>query len=160
MMGGVKALWAARTPRERWLVGIMLTLLAAMLAWLLVLRPMGDMLAGAKERHARSLEALAEARADAEAIRGLEKRPAPPPGAPLDALVGRAAADAGFSLARLEAQGEGRVAIVIDAARPQTLFAWVSDLEARRGLLVERLTATANGDRTVSAQIIFRARGA
>ena len=105
------------------------------------------------------MTALAEARADAAAIARLEKRPAPPPGAPLDAAVGRAAADAGFSLARLEAQGQDRVAIVIDAARPQTLFGWVSDLETRQGLIVERLTATANADRTLSAQIVFRARG-
>lgn len=159
MTSRLKALWSARTPRERWLIGMMLALLAAVLVWLLVLRPLGDMLSGAKERHGRALAALAEARADAAAIRSLEKRAAPPPGAALDALVGRAAAEAGFSLARLEAQGEGRVVIVIDAARPQVLFGWISDLEAQRGLLVDGLTASANSDKTVSAQISFRARG-
>jgi hypothetical protein len=51
------------------------------------------------------------------------------------------------------------VNLAIEAARPQALFAWVSEMERDKGLIVERLTAKANSDRTLSAEITFRARG-
>ncbi|HEX2763012.1 MAG TPA: type II secretion system protein M [Allosphingosinicella sp.] len=159
MTDGLKAMWAGRTRRERWLIAVMLVLVAGVAGWLMVLRPLGAMLADAKDRHERAVVALAEAQSDRAAIARLEKLPRPPAGTALDALVGRAAADGGLSLARLEAIGEGRAAIVIDAARPAVLFGWIAELETRRGLLVERITATANADRTLSAQIVFRARG-
>jgi general secretion pathway protein M len=48
--------------------------------------------------------------------------------------------------------------VTIESARPQALFGWVASLE-RRGLAVERLRAQANADRTLTAEIAFRARG-
>ena len=60
-MSGLKALWLARTPRERWLLGAMFALVALVLVWFLVLRPLGDMLSAAKARHGNAVAELAEA---------------------------------------------------------------------------------------------------
>jgi general secretion pathway protein M len=150
-------LWRARTPRERWLLAVMGVLLTFVLVWLLVLRPLGDMLSQARERHGLAVAELAEARQRAAAIAKLEGNRPPPLAGPLDAFVARSASAAGFQLSRLQPQGEGRVALAVDAARPQALFGWIAQLEGQ-GLLVETFNATPNPDRTLAAQVLLRTR--
>jgi general secretion pathway protein M len=158
MTGRLKAIWMARTPRERWLLGIMLALVAGVLFWLLILRPLGDTLSAAKERHGLAVAALAEARGQAAEISALEKNKAPPLGGPIEAAVGQAASAAGFALSRIEPQGEGRIAIGISAARPQAFFPWLVELERRHGLIVDELSVSGNADRTLSVEATLRAR--
>ena len=158
MTARLKALWLARTPRERWLLGVMLGLVALVLVWLLILRPLSDMLSAARQRHGEAVAALAEARSQAAAIAALERnRPAPFAG-PIDAAVAAAASEAGFQLSALQPEGPGRVSLAIGAARPQALFGWIAALEAQ-GYIVQSLTVTSNPDRTLSARIALRARG-
>ena len=86
MSARLKALWLARTPRERWLLGVMLALAVLVLAWLLILRPLGDMLSAARQRHGEAVAALGEARSQAAAIAALERnRPPAERGAPASA---------------------------------------------------------------------------
>jgi general secretion pathway protein M len=158
MSARLKALWLARTPRERWLLGIMIALAALVLVWFLVLRPLGDMLSAARERHGEAVAALAETRSRAAAIAMLERGGPAAIDGPVDQALAAAAADAGFQLSALQAQGPARVSVALGAARPQALFGWISGLEGQ-GFVVERFTATANPDRTLSAQIVLRARG-
>jgi general secretion pathway protein M len=158
MSARLKILWLARSPRERWLLGVMLALVALVLVWLLILRPLSDMLSEARQRHGEAVAALAEARSQAAAIAALEKnRPAPFAG-PIDSAVAAAASAVGFQLSGLQPEGEGRVSLAIGAAKPQALFGWIAALEAQ-GYIVQSLTATSNPDRTLSARITLRARG-
>jgi general secretion pathway protein M len=158
MSARLMALWSARTPRERWLLAVMFALATLVLLWFLILRPLGDLLSAAKERHGNAVAALAEARSQAAAIAALERfRPAVIEG-PIDQAVAAAAAAAGFQVAGMQAEGPGRVSLTIGAARPQALFGWIAGLEAQ-GYVIERLNATGNADRTLSAQIALRARG-
>jgi general secretion pathway protein M len=153
-----KALWLARTPRERWLLGVMLALVGLVIVWLVVLRPLSDMLSAARQRHGEAVAALAEARAQSAAIAALERnRPASFAG-PIDTAVAAAASQAGFQLSGVQPEGQGRVSLAIGAAKPQALFGWVARLEAQ-GYIVHSLTATSNPDRTLSARIVLRARG-
>jgi len=158
MSARLKALWLARTPRERWLLGVMFALAALVLAWFLVLRPLGDMLSAARERHGNAVAALAEARSQAEAIAALERRRPGDTAQPAETAVAAAASQAGFQLSALQAEGPGRVSLAIGAARPQALFGWIAALE-EGGYVVERLSATSNPDRTLSTQILLRRRG-
>jgi general secretion pathway protein M len=158
MSARLKALWASRTPRERRLLAVMLGLIALILAWLLILRPLGDMLSAAKARHGEAVEALAEARAQAAAIERLERRKPAAAAGPIDMAVAAEASQAGFQLSQLQPRDGDRVALAIGSARPQALFGWVAGLEAR-GLIVDTLSASANPDRTLSAQIVLRRRG-
>jgi general secretion pathway protein M len=154
-----KALWLARTPRERWLLGVMLGLVALVLVWLLILRPLSDMLSTARQRHGEAEAALAEARSQAAAIAALEKNRPEPFAGTIDSAISEAAAAAGFQLSGLQPEGEGRVSLAIGAAKPQALFGWIAALEGQ-GYIVQSLTATSNPDRTLSARIVLRARGA
>jgi general secretion pathway protein M len=147
--------WRARSPREQRLLIVMIALAALLLGWLLVVRPLGDALDAAKTRHGEAVVALAEARARSEARS--RNADVPRPALPVDGLIGQSAGEAGFTGARITAQGPARASVALEAARPQALFGWVAGLE-RRGLVVERLRAQANADRTLSAEIVLRAR--
>jgi general secretion pathway protein M len=157
MTGAAPGWWRARTPREQRLLLIMAALLVLVLGWLLVIRPLSDALDSAKRRHGAAVEALAEARVHAEAAgRRRDRRPTRSP-LPVDALIGRTATEAGFAGARIAGQGPARATVAIDAARPQAFFAWVALME-RSGLIVDRLSARANNDRTLAVEAAFRAR--
>ena len=158
MIASLTAWWRGRSRREQILLTILFALFGITFAWLLVVRPLGDSLAAARERHGEAVIALAEAKAGAAAIGSLEKsRPAALAG-PVELAVTESASAAGFQLSQIQGQGAGKVNLAIEAARPQALFAWVSEMERGKGLIVERLTAKANSDRSLSAQMTFRAR--
>lgn len=156
MSGGASSWWAERSRRERRLLLVMLALAAIVLGWLMVARPLADSLDAAKRRQAAATVALGEARA--RAARSGGARLAAGPALPADSLIGRTATEAGFTSARIASQGPMRASVAIDAARPQALFAWILRLE-QSGLVVERLSARVNSDRTLAAEAGFRARG-
>lgn len=158
MTDRLKTWWIGRTPREQRLLLIMAALAAILIAWLLVIRPLGDALSNARERHASAIIALADARGQADAIRQAEGEAPAALGMPLDVLLSQAAAEAGFPIARLERQGSNQATMTIEAVRPQAFFGWLAELESR-GLIVERLTATTNSDQTLGVQFTLRERG-
>ena len=153
-MSGLAAWWQERSLREQRLLFVMFGLLALVLGWLLIVRPLGDALDAARTRHGAAVIALAEARARS----GTTTRSSAPRSAagPVDGLLGRTANEAGFANARITSQGPARALVVIEAARPQALFGWINRLEAQ-GLAVERLVARTNPDRTVHVEAAFRA---
>lgn len=156
-MKNLQAWWRTRTLREQRLLLVMGALALLVLAWLLVIRPLGDALSEAKGRHGAAAIALAEARGLSEAIRAAEAgAPAALP-MPLDSMISQAATEAGFTITRLDRHSSVQTSLVMDAVRPQAFFTWVAQMEAR-GLIVERLTATPNTDRTLAIQTTFRAR--
>jgi general secretion pathway protein M len=145
------AWWSARSPREQRLLAVMAGLIALILLWLLVVRPLAAALDEAKTRHAAAVASLAQARARSPAaVAAGPDRPA----LPVAASLRRSAAEAGFAAARVESAGAGRVSFAIDAARPPALFAWIAEIE-RSGIRVETLQARRNPDRTVRVQARF-----
>jgi general secretion pathway protein M len=150
--------WRTRTLRERRLLLFAAALLITVLLWLLVVRPLGDALSRAQERHGQAARALAEARAQAALIERLEGRTAPALGLPLEALITQSATEAGFPIARVQSAGPSVATFASISVRPQAFFAWVGQMETGRGLAVERLNATTNSDRTLSVEVTFRAR--
>lgn len=158
MRDSAAAAWAARTDRERRLLLVMFAMIGIVLAWLLVVRPLADALADARRDHGEAVLALAEARARADAAGRLRGDPRASAPRPIDAFVARTAAEAGFADARIQGRGPERATIAIEAARPQAFFGWVRAME-QAGLAVETLSARANGDRTLSVDAAFRARG-
>jgi type II secretory pathway component PulM len=160
MMANVQIWFRGRSVREQRLLLAMAILFAIVLLWLLLVRPLGDALAAARERHGEAVIARAEAQAQAEAIRSFERRRGPALTEPIDLVIGRAASEAGFQLSRIEPESGGTgVSVAIEAVKPQAFFAWVGGLEGSGGLIVASLNATANADRTLAVQATFRPRG-
>ena len=148
-----------RTAREQRLILLMAATFLLVFVWLLVIRPLGDALADARARHAEAVIERAEARAQAEALGSINQAGSGRPMTePVETVIARSAAQAGFQLSRLQTDAGGRgVSIGIEAARPQALFGWVSSLE-RQGVVVTMLSATGNADRTLAVQASFRGR--
>ena len=158
-MSALSAWWAERSLREQRLLLVMLALFALLAIWLLVIRPLSDALDAAQRRHDEAVMALAQARGRAAATGRTQAGPAASAPLPIDALISRTSAEAGFANARIAGQGPTRATFALDAARAPAFFAWVRMLE-RRGLVVESLRARANSDRTLAVEAAFRARGA
>ena len=158
MMVPLNIWWRARTLREQRLLAIMAALLAIVLIWLLIVRPLSDALSLARERHGAAVLAVAEARAQAELVNRLEKSVPRRLAAPVDAILSRSATEAGIPIASLQPEGSGKATLASASVRPQAFFDWVSQMETGQGLIVERLSATANTDQTLSVQITFRGR--
>jgi general secretion pathway protein M len=138
MMAMFSPWWAQRTGRERWLIGVMLALLAALLFWLLLVRP------------------LAAARAQGQALAAAIKARPAATAAPVIDLLNRRLADAGLRAERLEAQGPGQAVLDIAAINGRLLIGWATALEQRDGLVIEQLEATRNPDQSVRARLLVR----
>ena len=150
--------WRGRSVREQrmLLAGGLLAL--AVLIWLLVVRPLGDALADARERHNDAVTALSDVRADVAARKSAQGKAAPAVTGPVDALVSRAAGEAGFPITRLDRHSASRVTLALEAVRPPAFFAWLGRMEAQHGLVVERLSATTNSDQTLAIQVTLQGR--
>ncbi len=155
MSESLKFWWNARAPRERILLGVMLALIAGIILWLGIYRPVESALREAilanyeaAERHAdvvRKVGLLRDDRAPSTASSSL----------PVEQIVGQSAGEVGFTLERVQAQGADRVDIAIASARSSALMGWIASLEAQ-GVAVERaMISPSGGTRTVSAQITF-----
>lgn len=159
MSGSFGIWWRGRTLREQRLLLFGGALALVVLAWLLVIRPLDDSLSAARERHGEAVAALAETRAEAALVTALDAAPAPDLGGPLDALLMQSASAAGFEVAKVESNGPTEAALAIEAARPQAYFGWIREMESAHGLIVARLDAHTNSDRTLSVSVTFRTRG-
>lgn len=154
-MTGLRAWFAARSKREQRLLLVMVALALVTAAYGLVLRPFGDAMASARERHAAAVVRLGETEAALDAIRAA--RGARPLSGGLDAGVRALAEQAGFGIASLDPDGAGGVRVAIPSARGSAMTAWLARLE-RAGIVVQSATLADNGDRTVAARLVLRGR--
>lgn len=158
-MSGMRAWWTALSQRERLLIAVMGLLLAIVVIWLGIARPVERGMQVARERQAAALDRNIAMRAKVKALQTPEAA-VPGVAGSLDQMIGQSAGDAGFTLERIQAQGDARVEIAIAAARPTALFGWLSAIEAQ-GVVVESLTvqpSTASGALSVRAILKKAAR--
>jgi len=158
-METAKLWWQGREPRERILLSIMFALLAGIVLWLGVYRPVE---AGLRQAALDNLEA-SERYSDVVRKVGLLKEGKGPTSQasslPVEQIVGQSAGEAGFTLERVQAQGNDRVDIAIASARSTALMGWIAALEAK-GVSVERVAVSPSGATgTVTAQLSFKRLG-
>lgn len=158
MTEAFKRWWPLRTLREQRLLLVMVALLAVVIVWLGIVRPVNDGLSDARERHGEAVVRLARVTARADALASIERAGLPPLAAPLASIIDQSANAAGFTPSSIAPQDSGRVSVSIASVRPAAFFAWIAALEAQ-GIVVEQLSARANSDPTLSADMTLRARG-
>lgn len=155
MIARWRARWVMMTLRERVLILIMFGLLAVVVLWLGIVRPVNDGLANARAEHAIAVDRAG--RIDA-AVLTLRRTAGAAPileGA-LDQVVVQSGTEAGFTLDSQNLVGPDRIAIAIGSARPTALFTWLAALETR-GIGVETITVQPAANGTISARIMLRA---
>lgn len=157
MIANARDWWAGRDQRERLLLGVMFALIGVLFLWLAVIRPINSGRDAAQIRlNAASLDAGRIA-AVAEALTRARKTAPPSLTVTLPVAVGQAAEANGFTLSRLDGQGE-HVTIAISSARAQALFIWLRALE-QQGIIVDKLTLRTNSDATLAVEGVVRTRG-
>jgi general secretion pathway protein M len=155
MMAMLTPWWRDRSPREQLGIAIMLVLLAAVLAWAVLLRP----LAAARQNAAAQAVAAQARLAQAQTlVTAIKARPAAT-AAPVMDIVNRRLAEAGLRPTQLEAQGQGQALLQITAINGRLLIGWASALEQRDGLVIDTLEASRNPDQSVQARLLVRRAG-
>jgi general secretion pathway protein M len=156
-MAQVLLWWSGRSERERLLLGVMGALIALLMFWLLVIRPIDSARVAALQRLDSATEAAGRVAAVADGVRQARRLAPASLAAALPVAVGQAAEGAGFTLSRLDAQGPDRVVIGISTARSPALFGWLATLQ-RQGVIVERMTLRTNSDATLAVEGTLRVR--
>lgn len=142
MMADMKRLWTERSPRERWMLGIMIALFGAVILWLGVVRPVDAARLSARAAMLEAADRNAAIRAKVAMLKRLPSAAmAAERGVTLDQFVGQSAGEAGLALERAQAQGSDRIDIAIASVRPIALFSWLATLEAQ-GVRVETMRAS------------------
>lgn len=159
MIEKLKPWWNDREPRERLLLSIMFALIAGVLLWLGVYRPVEAGLRNAALDNLEASERHADVAYKIDLLRRAGERPKTASSLPVEQIVGQSAGEAGFTLERVQAQGEDRVEVAIASARSTALLGWIAGLEAQ-GVAVDRVMISPSGATgTVSAQLGFRRAG-
>lgn len=140
--------WDGRTVRERRMLMVMAVLVAAVLAWLLVVRPVQAWQAGAADRRAEAEQTLAEVYAGLRVI-APASTPAPTSTEGLEPLVRRTAEAAGLTVVTTMAPGGG-LGIQMSQAPGRETFAWLAALETDHGIRVCSLGVMENADATLN----------
>lgn len=140
--------WDGRTVRERRLLIVMAVLVAAVLVWLLVVRPVQAWQVGAADRRLEAEQTLAEVR-DGLRIIAPSATVAPASTEGLEPLVRRTAEAAGLTVVTTMAPGGG-LGIQMSQAPGRETFAWLAALEADHGVKVCSLGVMENADATLN----------
>ncbi len=132
----MKAWWLGLQERERRLLTVLGVLAAALLWWLMLLRPLEAARAIAQAAVATLTQQRGEARAQADAILASRQSAAPRPVRSLFALIDSSARDAGLMNAqtRIEPLAENRVRVVMDATDFDRLSTWLETLDRDEGI--------------------------
>lgn len=141
----------SRTPRERWLIALMLAIALPLLGWLLVGRPLMLSLEAAKARHVAAVQAHGAVLSQLAQLEASPVAAASETGAPLALRVTDAAARAGIRLTANEPRGANAVAITIAPGPPTASLRWLRQLEAT-GISVRELTITPDGQAGVTVR--------
>lgn len=156
-MTALRAWWIGRSLREKRLILVMLALIAIVIVWLGILRPVTDGLADAKAAHLAAVDRAASVEAGVALLQASEA-PAVASEGSLDQLIAQRAAEAGFTLDSNTPAGADSVSIAIGTARAPALLAWLGSLE-QSGLVVDAVTVQPGPNRTVSARATLRRPG-
>jgi general secretion pathway protein M len=144
--------WDGRTARERGMLAVMLALIAAVLIWLLVVRPAWGWRAAAAERLATAQAEKTEVAAGLRALSPASARPERRADAEgLEPLVRRTAETAGLTV-DLGMDPDGGLGFRITGAGSAQVFGWLAVLEADHGVQIRSLGVVENADATLNVE--------
>lgn len=147
-----------RSMRERWMLGVMFGIIAVLLLWLAVVRPIDGARDAAYLRLIAATDDAGRIAAVAETMKTARRTAPPALTVALPAAIGQAGESSGLTLSRLDQSGPDRATIGISAVSAPALFAWLAALEGQ-GIIVDKLTLRTNSDATLAVEGVLRLRG-
>lgn len=152
LIGPFLVWWDGRTVREQRMLAVMAVLLAAVLAWLAVVRPA---MAWRDEAGRRLTVAEADLAAVQTALRQLGPKSAGAPAAAdaggLEPVVVQTAGAAGLTVTT-GMDRSGRLGFRISSGSSAAVFGWLSNLQTAHGIEVVSLGVVENTDATLQVE--------
>lgn len=155
MIDNARNWFAGLSQREKVLVGIAGLLLAGLVGYYGIARPMFGAMTAAEQRYADAVEQQARIDAKVEALQQPVDGTVVKFSGAIDAFVGQSAGETGIAVASVTPQPDSRVNIVVESAKPTALFGWLARIE-REGIAVESLSVDPAGNGTISATLTLR----
>jgi general secretion pathway protein M len=160
MMEQVKAWFATRAPRERWLLAIASVLAAAVIAVYGLLFPSIAALGSAEKELYAAIEQRGRMETKVASLTKPTSESAPSPlaaGQSLQALIKSSAEAAGLEIAEVTANGPGRATFRMASVKAGALLAWISRMETQ-GIELTNLQLRKIEGGFVSADVELAAR--
>lgn len=155
MIENARNWFAGLSQREKILVGIAGLLVAGLIGFYGIARPMSGAIAAAEQRYVSAVERQARIEAKVAALLlPVDAEIVIFTGA-IDAFVSQSAGETGIAVTSVDPQPDGRVNMVVESAKPTALFGWLARIE-RQGIAVESLSVDPAGNGTVSATLTLR----
>lgn len=155
MIDNARNWFAGLNQREKLLVGIAGLLLAGLVGYYGIARPMFGAMTSAEQRYTSAVEQQARIEAKVAALQQPVDRTVVKFSGAIDAFVGQSAGETGIAVASVTPQSDSRVNIVVESAKPTALFGWLARIE-REGIAVESLSVDPAGNGTISATLTLR----
>lgn len=149
--------FAGLSQREQVLIGIAGLLLAGLIGYYAIARPMSEALTAAELRYVGAVERQARIEAKVAALQQPSGGTASKFSGAIDVFVSQSAGETGIAVGSIDSQADGRVNMVVTSARPTALFGWLARIEGE-GVAVESLNVIPAGSGTVSATLTLRAQ--
>ncbi|MEH6828029.1 type II secretion system protein GspM [Parasphingorhabdus sp.] len=155
MIDNARNWFVGLSQREKIMVGIAGLLLAGLVGYYGIARPMFGAMTAAEERYVGAVERQVRIDAKVAALQQpVDGQVAKFSGA-IDAFVGQSAGETGIAVASVTPQSDSRVNMVVESAKPTALFGWLARIE-REGIAVESLSINPAGNGTISANLTLR----
>lgn len=141
--------WWSRTDRERQMLAVMVLLIAAVLIWLLVVRPIWSWREAAAERRDEARMILLKVDAGARRLsRDPGREGSRGSSADIEPVVRQSAEIAGL-IVTTGMDPSGGLGFRVDSTTSAQIFPWLTALKDEHGLEVSRLAVVENSDATL-----------
>jgi len=155
MIDNARNWFAGLSQRERILVSLSGLLLAGLVGYYGVARPMVGAMAAAEQRYVDAVEQQARIEAKVAALNQPAQAAAVRFSGAIDAYVGQSAGETGIAVSSVTPQSDNRVNMVVESARPTALMGWLARIE-QEGIAVEALSINPGDNGTISATLTLR----
>jgi general secretion pathway protein M len=126
--------WRGLSDRERWMVGGLGAIVAALVLWYGLLTPLNRLAAAAEARQTEAATALRQVQALSEAIGRIERMRAGGRPGPVGEHIRAAAGATGVAIAREQPAADGGMSVWTEPVAAKSLFAWLSALQREYGV--------------------------
>lgn len=155
MIDNARNWFVGLSQRERILVGIAGLLLAGLVGYYGIARPMFGAMTFAEERYVGAVERRARIEAKVAALQQPVEGKVQKFSGAIDSFVSQSAGETGIAIGSVALQSKGRVNLVVESAKPTALFGWLARIE-REGIAVESLSVNPTGTGAISATMTLR----
>ena len=161
VFSAIQAYWADRSDREQVLLAVMVVMLAGLIGYLLLARPLIDFHQRARDDYAGSMRLYRAIEADAATYRELSSGASSQVGSEqsMRSIVGSLAIGNQIPIARMIPGDDGSLTVNIERAETRAVMTWLIDLEERYGVQVMASTMDRDGNEYAQISLVLRRGG-